>query len=345
VKVSVDGGLIREHAERNRAESRPWRTGGAIHNFALLTAAATLVLIFAGGLVTSTGSALAVPDWPLSFGGLFPRMTGGVLYEHGHRMIAGGVTILTLVLTIWMVRREPRFGVRVAAVSALCLILLQAVLGGLTVLFKLPLPVAVAHAACAQAFFCLVVALCIVTSPQWTLGEVRAADQAQLPLKILAAFTTIVIYMQILAGALMRHMGAGLAIPDFPLSYGRLVPPRFSAPVAVNFTHRVGALLVIALVIWTVARVARFHRNQPQLYRPALALAALLALQVTLGALTVWSSRAVIPTTLHVAIGAALLATSLTLTIRAYHLTRPLATGIAAPRRAHIQAAQGRVSA
>jgi cytochrome c oxidase assembly protein subunit 15 len=328
-----------------RAEPRHGPKASAVHRFALFTAAATFALIFVGGLVTSTGSALAVPDWPLSFGGLFPRMTGGVLYEHGHRMVAGLVTILTLMLTVWIVRREPRYGVRLMAVSALCLILVQALLGGLTVLFKLPLAIAVAHAACAQAFFCLMVALCVVTNPHWTEGEARVVDRASLPLASLAALTTAVIYTQILAGALMRHMGAGLVIPDFPLSFGRLVPPRFPAPVAVNFAHRVGALLVIVLVAWTVARVARFYRHQLRLYRIALALGALLAVQISLGALTVWSGRAVIPTTAHVAIGAALLAVSLTLAVRAHHLTRAHTASSAALDRAEMETAQGRAGA
>src|SRR5713226_4576490 len=78
--------------------------GRGLHRMAVLVAGATFVLIFAGGLVTSTGSALAVPDWPLSFGKFFPRMEGGVLYEHGHRMVAGAVAILTLVLMVWALR-------------------------------------------------------------------------------------------------------------------------------------------------------------------------------------------------------------------------------------------------
>jgi cytochrome c oxidase assembly protein subunit 15 len=322
-----------------------WSGSTRLHAFAMFATAATFVLIFAGGLVTSTGSALAVPDWPLSFGGLFPRMTGGVLYEHGHRMVAGLVTILTLILTVWVVRREPRAGVRAMAMAALGLILVQALLGGLTVLFKLPLAIAVAHAGCAQAFFCLMVALCVVTNPRWGREEVAALDPAAFPLASLAAFTTVAIYAQILVGALMRHMGAGLAIPDFPLSFGHLVPPVWPTPVIINFAHRVGALFVTCLVAWTVARTLRFHRRQPRLYHMALMLGALLALQIGLGALTVWSHRAVIPTTAHVAVGAALLATSLTLAVRARSLRRPLMAFGKARQRAEMETASGRAGA
>src|SRR5262245_41489440 len=91
----------------------------ALHRFAVLTAAATFVLLFAGGLVTSTGSGLAVPDWPLSFGQVFPPMQGGVLFEHGHRLVASLVGALTVVLALWVVLRDPRPRVRVLALVAL----------------------------------------------------------------------------------------------------------------------------------------------------------------------------------------------------------------------------------
>jgi cytochrome c oxidase assembly protein subunit 15 len=128
--------------------------------------------------------------------------------------------------------------------------------------------------------------------------------------------TTGVIYVQILVGAVMRHLGAGLAIPDFPLAYGRLIPPFLGTGVEVNFAHRCGALIVTFLVLWIVVRVLRFHRGEPRLWHPAVLLLLLLIMQISLGALTVWSGRAVLPTTAHVAVGAAVLAASLTLAIR-----------------------------
>src|SRR5262252_8567588 len=128
-----------------------------------MTAGATLVLIFVGALVTSTGSGLAVPDWPLSFGQVFPAMVGGVLYEHGHRLAASTVGLLTLVLAVWVVVAEPRAGVRGLAVAMLVAVILQGVLGGVTVLYKLPLAVSVTHACLAQTFFCLAVTMVVVT--------------------------------------------------------------------------------------------------------------------------------------------------------------------------------------
>ena len=289
-----------------------------LHRFAVLCASATFILIFVGGLVTSTGSALAVPDWPLAYGHLIPQLVGGVRFEYGHRVVAGIVVVLTTVLAFWTWRADPRSWLRKAAFAALGLIVVQAVLGGITVLLLLPLPIAVAHAATAQAFFCLMVALALFTNPSFGAGPHVRTDYRHPRLATLATITTAVIYAQILIGALMRHLGAGLAIPDFPLSYGHLIPPFIGLGVDVNFAHRCGAIVVTFFILWTVIRVLRFHRGEPRLWHPALLLPLLLLAQISLGALTIWSSRAVLPTTAHVAIGAAVLATSLTLAIRAY---------------------------
>ncbi len=298
------------------------RTTG-LHRFAVLTAGATFALLFVGGLVTSTGSGLAVPDWPLSFGLVFPPMAGGVLFEHGHRLAAAAVGCLTVVLALWTVVGEPRPGVRALGLLALLAVVLQGVLGGVTVLYKLPLAVSVTHACLAQAFFCLTVTLALVTGAAWTAarpGEVSPR------LARLAGATTGLVFAQLVLGALMRHMGAGLAIPDFPLAFGRLVPPLATPYITVHFAHRVGALAVTAAVAVTLAAVLRDAAAGPWLRRPALLAAALLIVQVTLGASVIWSGRAVLPTTTHLVVGAALLATCLVLALRAGR--------VAAPRRA-----------
>jgi cytochrome c oxidase assembly protein subunit 15 len=309
-------------ANKDAAGREPQSASGlrGLHRYARALAATTFVLIFAGGLVTSTGSALAVPDWPLSFGKFFPRMEGGVLYEHGHRMIAGTVAIMTLLMALWAWRREKRRFVRHLALFAFALIIVQAVLGGLTVLLLLPLAIAVSHAATAQAFFCLTVALALFLNPRWTtMATIEpAGERPRLP--PLAAVTTAVIYLQILVGAVMRHMGAGLAIPDFPLAFGKIMPPLESIPEQINFAHRVGAIVVSFMICSTALQVLRNYRRQPLLRRPSLAMLVLLAVQITLGGATILSGRAVLPTTAHVAVGAALLATSLALTLRAYRL-------------------------
>jgi cytochrome c oxidase assembly protein subunit 15 len=286
-----------------------------IHRFAIVCVAATFTLIFVGGLVTSTGSALAVPDWPLAYGHLIPKLEGGVRFEYGHRVVAGVVVILTAILATWSWYSEPRRWVRNVALAAFGLVVVQAILGGITVLLLLPLAIAVAHAATAQAFFCLIVAIAVFTNPRFASAASESGDHPP-HIARLATVTTGIIYIQILIGAVMRHLGAGLAIPDFPLFFGHLVPPFVSIYVDVNFAHRCGALVVASFVIWLAARVIG-SRSEPYLRSPAYGLLILLVLQVTLGALTIWSGRAVIPTTAHVAVGAALLATCVMLTLRA----------------------------
>ncbi|HZP40166.1 MAG TPA: COX15/CtaA family protein [Candidatus Binatia bacterium] len=308
-----------------------------LHRFAVLTAAATLVLLFLGGLVTSTGSGLAVPDWPLSFGQVFPEMKGGVLFEHGHRLAASLVGCLTVVLAVWIVLRDARPAVRVLALTTLFAVVLQGVLGGVTVLYKLPLAVSVTHACLAQTFFCLTVTLAVVTGRAWRERRSRHADLATPSLTVLAAGTTVLVFAQLVLGALMRHMHAGLAIPDFPLAFGRLVPPLATTLITVHFAHRVGALLVTLAVAGLVARVVRRHRAEPLLLRPVLLAAALVVLQVTLGGLVIWTHRAVVPTTTHLVVGASLLATCLVVALRAARFTtapRALRAAPAEPRRA-----------
>jgi cytochrome c oxidase assembly protein subunit 15 len=280
----------------------------ALHRFAVLTAASTLLLIVAGGLVTSTESGLSVPDWPLSYGRLMPPMVGGVFYEHGHRMVATTVGLLTVVLAVWLAKREPRRWVRRLGLLAVAAVVLQGVLGGLTVIFLLPTAVSVAHACLAQTFFCLVVAIAVVTSPRW---DPRPASSRG-PATRLAAFAAAAVFVQLVVGAVMRHTKAGLAIPDFPLSLGRVVPHLDSFPVAIAFAHRAWALVVAGAVLAAV--VAAYRAG---LRRSALFLGLLVPAQIALGALTVLSRKSVPITTAHVATGALLLGTSLALCLSA----------------------------
>jgi cytochrome c oxidase assembly protein subunit 15 len=288
------------------------------HRFGVATAAATLLLIFVGGLVTSTGSGLSVPDWPLSYGMLMPPMVGGVFYEHGHRMVASFVGFLTLVLAAWTAWAEPRRGVRGLAWAALAAVIAQGVLGGLTVIYLLPTPVSVAHACLAQTFFCITIALACGTSREWLSAPAAVADPAGL--RGAALLATVVVFGQLLVGAVMRHVGAGLAIPDFPLAFGRLVPPLGDGAVLVHFTHRVGALLVLAAVVRLY--VCAHRAGDPRFQRLATALVLLVLFQVGLGAAAVLTLKAVTPTTVHVATGAAILGGCWLTTLRAFRLLR-----------------------
>lgn len=299
-----------------------------LHKFATFVAGCTVLLVFAGSLVTSTDSGLAVPDWPTTYGWnmfAFPpsKWVGGILYEHGHRLIASSVGFLTIVLAGWLWLTEHRRWLRWLAVAALGTVIAQGILGGLTVLFFLPAAISTAHAGLAEIFFCLTVAIALFTSPSWIAGYGRGVDQTGVEdgrLRRLATVTTVLIYVQILVGATMRHTGAGLAIPDFPLMFGQLVPDRWSPQIAIHFTHRLGALLVALGVTGTAARVLSRHRNRRELMRAAMLIIALLIVQVTLGAFTVWSRRDVWINSLHVVCGALVLTTSLVLTLRCWRV-------------------------
>ena len=291
--------------------SSPWR-----HRFAVFTVASTLALIFVGGLVTSTGSGLAVPDWPLSYGMLMPPMVGGVFFEHGHRMVATFVGLLTTVLAIWTARREPRAWVRRLAWAALAAVIAQGLLGGLTVKLLLPASVSATHACLAQTFFCIVIALAYSTSREYLGAVARDTDRANVATAALVA--TAVVFAQLAVGAVMRHVGAGLAIRDFPLADGRLIPAFDRPGVAVHFAHRVGAVLVLLAVIHLVLHALRSRERR--LIRTALAALGLVLVQIALGGATVLTSRAVIPTTAHVAVGAAVLGTCWLASLRAFRL-------------------------
>src|SRR3989442_8248138 len=157
----------------------PERPPVGLHRFAVLTAAATFVLLFVGGLVTSTGSGLAVPDWPLSFGQVFPPMVGGVLFEHGHRLVAALVGLLTVALMVLLTQWESRIWVRWLARGAVLAVLLPGALRGRTGLLRLPLVVSVTHACLAQAFLCLVITLAVCTAPGWQAAPAVRAEQLQ----------------------------------------------------------------------------------------------------------------------------------------------------------------------
>jgi cytochrome c oxidase assembly protein subunit 15 len=282
-----------------------------------------LLLVAAGGMVTSTSSGLSVPDWPTTYGYSmfsFPLsdMVGGIFYEHGHRLIASTVGFLTIGLVVLLWRIESRRWVRRLGLAALAAVVLQGVLGGLTVLYFLPAPISIGHAALAQLFFCLTVSIALFTSPGWLNTGASPVDDG-----LLRRWTTVVtaaIYAQILLGATMRHLGAGLAIPDFPLAFGHLLPPAWPLPVAIHFAHRVGALLIALLVCSAVWMAWSRHPGRSELSRPSLLLLAAVGAQITLGALVVLSRRQPIINTLHVATGAIVLGTALVLTLRTYRV-------------------------
>jgi heme a synthase len=299
MKSSFDGA---PRALRHPDETPVW-----LRRFTKLVAGSTLFLIFAGAMVTSTGSGLSVPDWPLSYGMVMPPMIGGIFYEHGHRMIATAVGLLTVIQAIWLQLREPKRFARVLGWCSVGAVIAQGILGGVTVLLLLPHSVSIAHAALAEIFFCLNVSIAFFTSTLFRTS--RAIEKGDAPTGLISLLV-LVTYVQILIGALMRHLGAGLAIPDFPMSFGHLVPSFTSLEVSVNFAHRVGGLCVAALVIVTGIRLRRFESAHP-LRQLSNLLLTMVAIQIVLGGFVVWSGKQPVMTSVHVMTGAATLGLSL----------------------------------
>lgn len=323
----------------------------ALHLFLLLAAAATFLLIVAGGLVTSTQSGLSVPDWPNTYGHFmfsFPldKMIGGILYEHGHRMIATVVGFLILVSAFWLWRREKRRWVRNLGFFALAAVIVQGLLGGLTVLFLLPTAVSVSHATLAQTVFSIMVALSLFTSRWWMEDQPPLRDHTRgMSLVTLSALSFGAIFIQLILGALMRHMHAGLAVPDFPLIYGQLIPslspqamqgynntlageglrtfidgPVTRTLILIHVAHRAWALVVAVCILLTTVKLFRLSGQSRRLMLFQYLMIVLLVIQMTLGGYTVLSRKAVDIATAHVATGALLLAMSVLLALHAIRL-------------------------
>ena len=282
-----------------------------LHRFAVFTACCTFLLVIAGALVTSNDAGLAVPDWPLSYGSLLPPMVGGIMYEHGHRMIATLVGILTIILAVWTWRKESRPWVRNLAWAALGLVVAQGVLGGITVKFLLPPPVSSAHATLAELFFITIISIAVFTS-RWWLSDLPQLDDPRTPsLRTLTAWTSVLILLQIVLGAAFRHNAFGI-IP-----------------------HIIGAIIVTGMVFWTVLAVSRRFREVKDLRHAARYLEILLGLQLVLGGVAYWAvlaaRDAVQPTTIyvtltvaHVAVGALTFASSVILMLACYRILKPV---------------------
>lgn len=274
-----------------------------LHRYAVLLAVCTLFLVVAGASVTSNDAGLSVPDWPLSYGKLMPPMTGGIFYEHGHRMVATTVGFLTIILAAWLWRAEQRAWLRNLGLVALGMVILQGVLGGMTVLFLLPKSVSIAHACLAELFFSLTVSIAVFTSPSWRRGPELVVDSGSPSLRSLAILTPAAVLAQVALGAAFRH---------------RLVNV---------IPHIIGALLVGGLVLYVAIAVLTEFKSHAALRRTGTTLIAITFLQVFLG-IAAYLSRIsnsdsvqpltvmVIFTVAHVAVGALTMATSVVLGIQ-----------------------------
>ena len=268
----------------------------APRRMAIVTAWATWVLLLIGGLVHNTRSSLACPDWPLCFGQVMPKMVGGVAYEHSHRLAGTMVGLLTIALAALMWRRgRPWRGRGLIAVG---LVVFQGVLGGITVLFRLPPLVSTTHLGTSLIFFAYLIWLA------FRMGEGEPVALAA-PLRRWIGVALALVYVQSLAGALMRHLGAGLACVDLPLCRGSLWPIDAHPAVQLHALHRWLAIVVGAVVIVVAVRVGR-AAGCARLRAVAAGLVCVVLAQITLGVASVMTFLDALPVTAHLG-GAALL--------------------------------------
>lgn len=286
--------------------------------------------------MTSTGSGLAVPDWPLSYGTLFPPMVGGIFYEHGHRMVASTVGFFTLILAIWVARKERRGWVKKLGFFALGAVILQGLLGGITVLFFLPTAISVLHGVLAQTFFLTTIFLAYALSIERLNRETSVGFESDAKVVRFSFKLVILIYFQLILAAVMRHTHSGLAIPDFPTMGGYWLPPfnqtmldrinqtRFMGnldpvqmwQVILHFMHRFLALLiVVGTIILNRIIFARFPYEK-LINRSVLLIDGLVLVQISLGILTVLTWKSPYITSLHVVTGAATLGVSFLILLR-----------------------------
>ena len=267
------------------------------HRALVISVAWTLLLILLGSVVHATGSSLACPDWPTCYGSMIPAMVGGIFWEHLHRLVAGGLILMWL-LTGWLMHAERALAfVRRGWVAGLVLLLVQAVFGGVTVLLRLPPAVSTAHLTLAFLFLGLAVVLAIETSPL-SPDAMGLSSPLRATLRRWGTATSGLVLTQSVLGGLIRHLDAGLACPDLPLCLGHLVPPLGQPLVALNFLHRVTALVTGIVVIATVLLVAR-SPARGMLRLLAWSTILVLAFQVALGMASVASRLAVMPVSLH----------------------------------------------
>jgi len=289
-----------------------------LHRFAVLVACATFFLIIAGANVTSHDAGLATSDWPLSYGQFFPKMVGNLFWEHGHRLMATGVGLLTIALAICLQSRERRTWVKRLGWIALGGVIAQGLLGGLTVKMNLPLAVSAAHATLAQLFFLTTVSLAVFTSRSWITPASTVSEYGDgVSIRALCVVALLVVLVQLVLGATLRHS----ATWDQPLPTGLLL------------AHIGGAVIVTLVLGVTILILLMRYRDEKYLARPAFIAIAVLVVQLLLG-LAAYITRTTSPydpqplnpmiavTVAHVACGALVFAATIVLTLRVFKVVR-----------------------
>lgn len=323
-----------------KSQKSAGRSSRGVHAWAVATLGATFFLLCSGGIVTSKGVGMSVPDWPTTYGYnmfLFPvsGWVGGIFYEHAHRLIASGVGLMTMILAAWLLAVEPRRWVKNLGAIAFVTVCIQGLLGGLRVsLFKDE--IGIFHAMLAQSFLCLLGIITIATSG----GFLRNGWDIFLPdpwLKKTAVAATVLVFLQLGLGATMRHEHAGLSIPDFPLAYGKVLPdtsataltsinakrvaddrmPTNAVQIWIQMLHRAVAILIflaVAAVAW------RSFTNPVAASATGWSIVwlAMITAQIVLGAWTIWSDKAADVATMHMALGALSLLFGVVFSFRLY---------------------------
>jgi cytochrome c oxidase assembly protein subunit 15 len=293
----------------------PYNPG--VHRFALFVVIWTILLLVAGALVTSNDAALAVPDWPLSYGSLTPPMVGGIFYEHSHRLIAGGLGIFALVLGILVWVKDDRRWLRWFGIIAVLGVIVQAVLGGQVVIRLLHYWLPVIHACFAQIVFAAVLSIAVFTSRWWVSGQATLEDRGTPTIHSLALLNAMIVYFQVFLGAGFRHR-------DLPI-----------------WPHIAGSMLVLASVVWTAVVLRKRFAQSPELSKARVLLHAAFGVQFLLGLAAYWARLTtaeapqpmrlmVVLTVTHTVVGALLFAVSVLTVLLCYRLV---------PRRREVAAA------
>lgn len=303
---------------------------------------ATLSLIFLGALVKSTDSGLSVPDWPTTYGKFmfaFPldQMVGGIKYEHTHRMLASLVGLMTVILSVWLIKSPVAVWLKRLGIWAVVMVVFQGVLGGLTVKYLLPVWLSSLHGVLAQTFFLTVIFIAYGLSKERQ-GR-QTVPEPLIDNKFIRALLIfiVMIYIQLILGNLMRHTESGLAIPDFPTMGGMLWPSfsktwlnginqwRFEhnldvvtmGQVHLHLLHRVWALLILLKLFYINMLAYQFCLNRAAVIKTLFILNSVVLLQIVLGISTVLFMKEPITTSFHVTVGAITLAISFLLLLRA----------------------------
>lgn len=302
--------------------------------------ASTLFLIFLGALVKSTESGLSVPDWPTTYGHFmfsFPldQMVGGIKYEHTHRMAASMVGLLTLALCVLLLKSAAPVWIKRLGIWAVVAVILQGVLGGLTVKYFLPVWLSTLHGVLAQSFFLLTILIAYALSIERH-GRLTMQESYTPPFIKAIVFFTMMIFIQLVLGNLMRHTESGLAIPDFPTMGGTLVPtmdqsmlarinawrfehnldPVKMGQIHVHLTHRVWALFILFMLFYINQQAYTHCLTKPLIMKTVFWINTAVVLQIVLGISTVLTHKEILTTTFHVVLGAVVLGLCFLLLLR-----------------------------